>query len=112
MDELTRDKIDEWIFEAPGPVVVDVWGPDCKPCLALAPTYQDLAERYANEGRFLKLEAPKNRMACVDLRVMGLPTFLIYSDGVERSRISGEGLRPVDLESWLASELSVEKGGE
>lgn len=112
MDELTRDKITEWLVEADGPVFVDVWGPDCKPCIALAPTYDALASEYADKGRFLKLEAPKNRMACVDLRVMGLPTFLIYADGAEQSRITGESLQPGDLQAWVSEELSKLEGGE
>ena len=112
MDELTRDTIDELVRQADVPVFVDVWGPQCMPCLALAPTYEALATRHGEKGRFLKLEAPKNRMACVDLRVMGLPTFLVYVDGVERSRISGEELSPIDLQTWVEDELSRARGGE
>lgn len=112
MDELTRDKIEEWILEADGPVVVDVWGPECRPCIALSPTYEELAIQFGDRGRFLKLEAPKNRMACVDLRVMGLPTFLIYANGVEQSRISGETLGAVDLQTWVTTELTRLEGGE
>jgi thioredoxin 1 len=112
MDELTREHIQEWVLEAEGPVFIDVWGTQCMPCLALAPTYEDLASRYRGVGRFLKLEAPKNRMACVDLRVMGMPTFLLFLDGAERSRLSGESVSPSGLTEWVESGLSMSEGGE
>jgi thioredoxin 1 len=106
MEELTRDRIDDLVRNVHGPVFIDVWGPQCQPCLALAPTYETMAAAHGDSGHFLKLEAPKNRMACVDLRVMGLPTFLLYVDGTEKSRISGESLNSRDLETWIETELS------
>jgi hypothetical protein len=44
-------------------------------------------------------------MACVDLAVMGLPTFLVFEEGVERDRISGESITPSQLEEWVADHL-------
>lgn len=112
LDELTRDTIEDLLLKSEGPVFVDVWGTQCQPCLALAPTYEKLAARFGTKGRFLKLEAPKNRMACVDLRVMGLPTFFVYVDGSEQARISGEAISAVDLTEWVENELAKVEGGE
>jgi thioredoxin-like negative regulator of GroEL len=89
IEALTRDRIGDLVLAADQPVIIDVWGPECRPCIALAPTFETLSERFADQAKFLKLEAPKNRMACVDLMVMNLPTFLWYSGGKEIERLSG-----------------------
>lgn len=110
---LTRDTVPELVLEASRPVIIDVWGERCAPCLALAPTFEELASRHAERGDFLKLEAPKNRMACVDLKVMALPTFLHYEDGREVTRLSGE-IDEEDLERFVKQALGLidEEGGE
>ena len=101
LEALTRETIKDLVWGSTQPVFVDVWGAECKPCLLLAPAYAHLAERFISQARFLKLEAPKNRMACVDLKVMTLPTFLHFNHGEEVSRLSGEGLTDGDLTEWV-----------
>jgi thioredoxin 1 len=61
--ELTRDTIPTDVLEADRPVIIDVWGPQCVPCIALSPTFERLAGEFGDRARFMKLEAPKNRMA-------------------------------------------------
>ena len=36
-----------------------------------------------------KVEAPKNRRLCIELKVMSLPTYLFFEDGKEMDRLSG-----------------------
>lgn len=83
-----------------GLVLVDVWGPDCRPCLALMPEVERLAGQRPELG-VVKLEAPKARRLCMELRVMGLPAFLLFRDGDEVSRINGADITPSKLEAWL-----------
>jgi thioredoxin 1 len=106
---LTRDTVDESVLQAECPVFIDVWGPQCSPCLALAPTFEALAERFGDKGSFLKLEAPKNRMACVELGVMNLPTLLHYENGREVGRLTGEISR-ADLEKFVERAFADGKG--
>lgn len=103
---LSRDTIEDSVLRAEGPVFIDIWGPQCAPCLALAPGFEALAERFQGKGSFLQLEAPKNRMACVDLQVIGLPTFLHYQDGKEVNRLTGE-VSEADLTRFVEDALSV-----
>ena len=96
--EATRENFRSLVAE--GVVLVDVWGPECKPCLALLPH----VERMVGERPGLaavKLEAPKARRLCIEMQVHGLPTFLLFRDGTEVSRISRSTLSPNDLEQWL-----------
>ncbi len=53
------------------------------------PQVEALATAYAGKIKLTKVEAPRNRRLCMDLRVMSLPTFLFYKDGKELDRLSG-----------------------
>lgn len=91
-----------------GTVLVDVWGPSCKPCLALAPHVERLAvER--DDLKVVKLEAPKARRLCIELKVMGLPAFLLFRDGAEVARLARPEISPKELSMWLDAAL---KGGD
>ncbi len=72
-----------------GNVLIDFWGPQCAPCLALMPAVEELERRYADRLRLVKVNAPENRQVCRDLRVAGLPTYVTYRDGEEVERLSG-----------------------
>lgn len=97
--EATRDDFRELVSE--GTVLVDIWGPECRPCLALLPHVEALADKYAGQMRVIKLEAPKARRLCMELGVMSLPGFLLFRDGKEVGRISDPALSPQRLEEWL-----------
>ncbi len=58
-------------------------------CLQAMPQVEALATAYAGKIKLTKVEAPRNRRLCMDLRVMSLPTFLFYKDGKELDRLSG-----------------------
>jgi thioredoxin 1 len=76
------------------PVLVDFWGPRCGPCLKMEPWVAQLAERTAGRLKVVKLNSAENRRLCVELRVMGLPTFILYRDGQEVERLIGDGCTP------------------
>ncbi len=90
---------------ADGPVLVDVWGPECRPCFALMPHVEGLAAERP-ELTVVKLEAPKARRLCMELRVMGLPAFLLFHGGEEIGRLSGADITPASLETWVDETLS------
>ena len=102
--ELTKENFAEQTGE--GTVLIDVWGPQCAPCVALNPHVEQIAESRP-ELRVLKLEAPKNRRLCMDLRLMGLPVFLLFRDGEEVSRLSDPDLTPARLDAWLENTLAT-----
>lgn len=102
--EATKDNFRDLVAE--GTTLVDVWGPDCQPCLALRPLVERLAKERASELRVVALEAPKARRLCMELRMMGLPVFLLFRDGEELGRISGASVNAESLLTWLDSTLA------
>ena len=90
---------------ADGQVLVDVWGPECQPCLALLPHVEDLAAQRAGQMTVVKLEAPKARRLCMELGLMTLPSFVLFRDGTEVARLSDPALNARKLDSWLNEHL-------
>jgi len=101
--EATRENFDELVES--GTTLVDVWGPDCRPCLALMPHVEKVAES-REDLRVVKLEAPKARRVCIRLQVHGLPTFLLMRDGEEFARLSAPSISPGQLDDWLDENLA------
>ena len=100
--EATRENFDELVES--GTTLVDIWGPDCKPCLALKPHVEKLAAA-RDDISVVMLEAPKARRVCIRLKVHGLPTFLLMRDGEEVSRLSASTITPPQLKTWLDKSL-------
>ena len=107
--EATRD--DFWDVVSEGSVLVDVWGPDCRPCLALEPEVERMAEERP-DLRVAKVEAPNARRLMIDLGVHGLPTFLLFQDGEEVARFSDPNMTPPQLEEFVQENYDqADEGG-
>jgi thioredoxin 1 len=91
--ELNADIFEKEVVQSEVPVLVDFWGPQCAPCLALMPKVEGLAEKYGEKLKITKVDASKNRRLCLNLNVFGLPTFLFYKNGKEVDRLSGNSLK-------------------
>jgi len=81
--ELTRE----------GSVLVDFWGPRCQPCLAMMPAIAELETAAEGAVRVVKVNSAENRQICRELRVFGLPTYVLLRDGVELARLTGDVTR-------------------
>jgi thioredoxin 1 len=86
--DATSDTYKELTSE--GSVFVDFWGPRCQPCIAMMPTIAALEDEAGGAVRVVKVNSPENRQVCRDLRVIGLPTYILMRDGEELERLSGE----------------------
>ena len=91
-----------------GNVLVDFWGPRCQPCLAMMPTIAKLEEEAGGAVRVVKVNSSENRDICRQLRVFGLPTYVLMQNGEELERLSGE-VSKSDIERAFAT---LSEGGE
>jgi thioredoxin 1 len=96
MDIVTSETYERDVIDASHelPVLVDVWGPRCGPCIKMMPVIERMAEEHAATVRFVKLDSSQDRRMCMNLGVMGLPTFLVYRDGQEVQRLAGDDCNP------------------
>ena len=67
---MNRDNFELEVLGAKEPVLVDFWGPQCKPCLALMPAVEELERDYAGKIKVAKLNAAENRMLCANLSLL------------------------------------------
>ncbi|MEN6437268.1 MAG: thioredoxin family protein [Syntrophobacter sp.] len=106
--EVMKDSFQEEVLSSELPVLVDFWGPSCQPCLALMPFVHDLAQKYDGKLKVVKVDSSKNRRLCIDLRVMSLPSFLLYDSGKEIGRLSGKDVSESVITRFLESAMSTE----
>jgi thioredoxin 1 len=90
--DVNRDTFEAEVLQASEPVMVDFWGPQCRPCLALMPAVERLEEEHAGKLKVTKVNAVENRMLCAKLRVLSLPSYVFYKDGAEVKRLGGDGV--------------------
>ena len=95
--DLNRDNYENEVCKSSLTVMVDFWGPQCRPCLALMPAVEKLEQEYAGKLKVAKVNAAENRMLCAKLRVIGLPTYLFYKNGAEVKRVAGQQVTENDL---------------
>jgi thioredoxin 1 len=95
-----------------GSVLVDFWGPRCQPCLAMMPTIAELEEEAGGTVRVVKVNTAENRQIARELRVFGLPTYVLMRDGEEIERLSGQ-VSKQDVERAFATlSANGSEGGE
>lgn len=83
-----KDNFEAEVVKSELPAIVDIWGPQCGPCLALMPSVEKLSEEYEGKIKFCKLNAKENRRLLMSLKVMALPTILFYKGGENVKRLS------------------------
>lgn len=70
-------------------VVIDFWAPWCAPCRLIAPILKDLAKDYKEKILFCKLNVDENEKVSNQHQIMGIPTLLIFKNGILVDRIVG-----------------------
>lgn len=101
---IDKDNFEAEVVQSEMPVIVDFWGPQCAPCLALMPDVEKLAEEYEGKIKIGKLNSAENRRFCMSQKIMGLPTFLFYKNGECQQRLSGD---EVTLDSIKAAAANL-----
>jgi len=82
-------------------VLVDYHTPWCAPCRRMSPVVDALAEAWKGKAMVLRVDIGESEALAVREKIQGVPVFVLYVDGHERWRGSGELTRDV-LEAQLA----------
>jgi thioredoxin 1 len=53
------------------------------------PAVEKLEEEHGGRFKLVKVNAAENRQIARDLKVIAMPTFVLYRDGVEVERLAG-----------------------
>jgi thioredoxin 1 len=69
------------VVESKIPVLVDFWAQWCGPCKAIAPILEDLAQKYTDKVKIVKLDVDSNPATPPKFGVRGIPTLILFKDG-------------------------------
>jgi thioredoxin 1 len=89
VDEVTDATFADEVLASEIPVVVDFWAPWCKPCEAIEPHLQALADEWAGRTRFVRLNIDENLAVPSRYGVLSIPTVMLFAGGESRVNVTG-----------------------
>lgn len=101
---LTEATFDKTINESTKPVLVDFWAEWCRPCKAIAPILEEVAQEYGDKVIFAKVNIEENPNIAPKFGIRGIPTLLIFKHGKVVATQVGESSK-AQLKSFIDGQL-------
>jgi len=75
-----EEKFEE-VIQSDKPVLVDFFATWCGPCRAMSPVLSELRAKLGDRVTILEIDVDQYTDLAVKMKVMGVPTFMIYRNG-------------------------------
>jgi len=92
------------VLESATPVLVDFWATWCAPCLAIAPSLEELATQYKGQVKVVKVDVDENNQIAQEYGIRSIPTLLMFKGGKVVEQIVG-GVPKTKLEASIKKAL-------
>ena len=87
--KLMDDNFEKEIIKSNIPTVVDFWAEWCKPCQAMMPIIDEIANEFNGKIKIAKINVDENNKIATNFMVMNIPTLIFFKKGEESDRLSG-----------------------
>jgi thioredoxin 1 len=87
--EVTDQNFEEVVLKSKTPAIIDFWAEWCAPCRAIAPIIKDLAARYGDQVKIVKMNIDENPGTPGTYGVRAIPTVLAFRSGAVVEQITG-----------------------
>jgi thioredoxin 1 len=87
--KVNESDFDQVVLKSTTAVLVDFWAEWCGPCRTIAPIVEAIAEQYGDAARVFKLNVDDSPAVARRYGIQGIPTLILFQDGVEKERIVG-----------------------
>ena len=82
------------------PVVADFWGAWSGPSHEMASVFVHLSKRFRGDAVFIKVNSESEQVLAGQLKICAIPTFILFKDGEEQRRLTGNQLE-ARFHEWL-----------
>ena len=98
--EINMEQFETEVLQSEKVVVLDFFGPTCRPCKAMLPSLELVNNSYEGKVKVVKINAEKEAGLVQTYEVQGVPTLLLFKQGSLQDRKTGF-LQASQIKEWV-----------